>query len=143
MNLRKFPLRTTGDTDNNEGGARRRVPDFKMAKDTIAQINDKFRTAILQDTHTNAARGRVFFTQGVASLKFDTQAKILRQVQAYSDFDPEDDPYGEHDFGMIEIKDAPRIYWKIDYYEDASMAFGAEDKATAYRSLMIMLADEY
>lgn len=111
---------------------------------TIAQINDRFRKAILQDTQANAARGRVSLTQGVASLDFDTQARILIQVQTYSVFDPEDDPYGEHDFGVIELKDTPRVYWKIDYYEDASMQYGAEDKATvSYRSLLVMLADEY
>ena len=110
---------------------------------TIADINDRFRTAILQETQTNTGRGRVSLTQGVVSLNFDTQMRILTAVQAYSDFDPEDDPYGEHDFGVIELKDTPRVYWKIDYYEDASMEFGAEDKATAYRSLLVMLADEY
>ena len=110
---------------------------------TIAQQNDAFRKDILQDTQANATRGRVSLTQGVASLDFDTQARILTAVQAYSEFDPEDDPYREHDFGVIEIKDTPRVYWKIDYYEDSSMQYGAEDKATAYRSLMILLADEY
>ena len=109
----------------------------------IAQINDTFRKAILSNPEVNDPRGRVSVTQGVASLDFDMQLRILAQVRAYSVFDPEDDPYGEHDFGVIEIQGAPRIYWKIDYYEDASMEYGAEDKATAYRSLLVLRADEY
>lgn len=110
---------------------------------TIAQQNDAFRKAILQDTPAHAARGRVSLTQGVASLNFLVQARILMEVQDFTDFTKGDDPYGEHDFGVIELKCAPRVYWKIDYYEDASMQYGAEDKATAYRSLLVMLADEY
>lgn len=68
---------------------------------------------------------------------------ILAKVKAYNTFDPEDDPYGEHDFGAIDIAGVGKVFWKIDYYEDAGMEYGAEDKATAYRSLLIMLADEY
>ena len=37
----------------------------------------------------------------------------------------------------------PKVYWKIDYYEDASMEYGAEDKINCYRVLVILLADEY
>ena len=110
---------------------------------TIASQNDAFRKAILSNPEVNDPRGRVSVTQGVHALPPDVKMSVLAQVWAYSVFDPEDDPYGEHDFGVIQMQGAPRIYWKIDYYEDASMEYGAEDKATAYRSLLIMLADEY
>ena len=109
----------------------------------VAQINDAFRKGILSTPEVNDPRGGVSVTQGVHALSPDVEMSILAKVRNYTTFDPEDDPYGEHDFGVIEMQGVPRIYWKIDYYEDASMQYGAEDKATAYRSLLILLADEY
>ena len=41
---------------------------------------------------------------------------ILQKVSAFNNFTEGDDPYGEHDFGVIE--GMPRVYWKIDYYAD-------------------------
>ena len=109
----------------------------------IAERNDAFRKAILTHPEVNDPRGRVSVTQGVHALPADVKMSILAKVRDDCTFDPEDDPYGEHDFGVIQMQGVPRIYWKIDYYEDARMEYGATDKARAYRSLLIMCADEY
>ena len=83
-------------------------------------------------------------TQGVHCLPPDALMAVLLAVRNYTDFTEGDDPYGEHDFGVIELPNLPKVYWKIDYYEDANMEFGnPEDKENAYRVLMVMLADEY
>lgn len=85
-------------------------------------------------------------TQGVASLDGDTQLIILAKVRAFDTFPKDDDPYGEHDFGVVEVSTFGklyRVYWKIDYYADESMDTGTEDKIKAYRVLTLMLADEY
>lgn len=59
--------------------------------------------------------------------------------------DPEDnDPYGERDFGSIELE-GERYFWKIDYY-DRTLRFGAEDPADTsetMRVLTLMHASEY
>ena len=71
------------------------------------------------------------------------QTYIFQLVMNQQDFPIGNDPYGEHDFGVIEAIDLPKVYWKIDYYEDESMNYGTEDKINCYRVLVIMLADEY
>jgi hypothetical protein len=56
------------------------------------------------------------------------------------------DPHGEHDFGAFYINGVGKISWKIDYYADASCAWGSEDPSDAarcYRVLTIMRAEEY
>ena len=46
--------------------------------------------------------GTVYFSHGVAALPADEQAVILDRVCDFDDFKPENDPYGEHDFGAFE-----------------------------------------
>ena len=82
-------------------------------------------------------------TQGVHFLDPDVKMSILAKVKAFDNFSEANDPYGEHDFGAIEMMGAGKVFWKIDYYDDSDMEFGAEDKETAYRVLTIMLADDY
>lgn len=84
-------------------------------------------------------------TQGFAALNFDTQMQILARVRGFDTFTTDNDPYGEHDFGTIEGAGLPRCFWKIEYYADANMDTGAEDAdlETAYRVLVVMLADDY
>lgn len=76
----------------------------------------------------------------------ETQAEILERVRTFSDFRPANDPHREHDFGNIALDDSNDVFWKIDYYADASMEYGAEDPADpkrSFRVLTIMLAAEY
>ena len=82
-------------------------------------------------------------TAGIQALGNMAQTYIFQRVMNHRDFPAGNDPNGEHDFGVIEAVDLPKVYWKIDYYEDASMDYGAEDKINCYRILVIMLADEY
>ena len=107
----------------------------------IAEINDNFRKSVLTAPQKN---GRCILTRGVASLDPDTQMIILGKVESFDTFDAEvDDPYGEHDFGAIEVAGIEKIFWKIDYYADESTQNGTEDRENAYRVLIIMLADDY
>lgn len=107
---------------------------------TIAQVNDFFRKAILTNGVT---RGKCVLTQGIATLDSEQQVTIIERVQTFSDFTPDNDPYGEHDFGTVQVAGVGKIYWRIDYYADETMQAGAEDIIKAYRVLTIMLADEY
>ena len=104
----------------------------------IAEINDKFRVAVLTEPQKN---GRCIVTANVHALDPDVKMSILQKVSAFNNFTEGDDPYGEHDFGVIE--GVPRIYWKIDYYADENVDAGAEDIENAYRVLIIMLAEDY
>ncbi|MFA5879832.1 MAG: DUF3768 domain-containing protein [Candidatus Margulisiibacteriota bacterium] len=102
----------------------------------IRKLNDLFRQTFLF--------GKVFLTQGITALSPEIQSQIAKQIQSFNNFNKENDPYGEHDFGSFELEDL-KVFWKIDYY-DLSSNFGSEDPANpavTQRVLTIMLAEEY
>ena len=53
------------------------------------------------------------------ALELETKVAIYAAVQTFDCFTTDNDPHGEHDFGLIEIA-GERIMFKIDYY-DCSM----------------------
>ena len=53
------------------------------------------------------------FTQGVAALGQEAQRQIIEALRRYDDFDADNDPYGEHDFGMI-VAQGHELLFKID-----------------------------
>ena len=72
------------------------------------------------------------------------QLKILDAVAKFDRFDADNDPYGEHDFGSVDLGTA-RLFWKIDYYDQALANHSPDpaDPARTKRVLTIMLAEEY
>ena len=106
----------------------------------IARLNDAFRQSI----YGVSALGRFLITSGIQNLHEADRAAILEKVRSFDAFTPDNDPYGEHDFGSFEHA-GKRIFWKIDYYAE-DMMHGSEDPsdpARTFRVLTIMLADEY
>lgn len=104
---------------------------------SIAALNDAFRRSFIG--------GSVLLTPGITSLSEADQVAIMHAIASFGSFTPDNDPYGEHDFGRIDHPLAGRIFWKIDYY-DPSMEQGSEDPADpskTVRVLTIMLASEY
>jgi hypothetical protein len=102
----------------------------------IRALNDAFRATFLG--------GRVVVTPGVRALPLDANTLLLERVRTFSEFNSDNDPHGEHDFGAIEINGAS-FFWKIDYY-DSALEAGSEDPADpaqTTRVLTIMRADEY
>lgn len=100
----------------------------------IRELNDDFRKRFVGD--------QVIITSGIARLP--NVVALLSQVRTYDSFRPEDDPYGEHDFGSLVFADE-RIFWKIDYY-NLDLTAGAEDPSDpgiTKRVLTVMLAQEY
>jgi len=107
-----------------------------MAAEKIRELNDAFRTTM--------SGGRVMLTAGVDALPSDVKAMVIRRVATFSEFTPENDPHGEHDFGSFTLT-GQKFFFKIDYF-DAAMEFGSEDPADpskTTRVLTIMLAEEY
>lgn len=102
----------------------------------IQTLNDLFRT-----TFTG---GQVVFTSGVHHLEKEVVQAIVSKVQSFSTFTKDNDPYGEHDFGIIQ-HEGDTFYWKIDYYDKAMIA-GSENPAdpeVTTRVLTIMHRSEY
>jgi hypothetical protein len=100
----------------------------------IRELNDQAR-----QTLTGC---RVLITPGVRAL--DATVATLGVVQLYSDFTPDNDPFGEHDFGSFQFA-GETIFWKFDYYDlDFSMhSPDAADPEVTARVLTIMLGSEY
>ena len=104
---------------------------------------DTAKIAALNDHARRSFTGcRVVITQGVQTL--DDVPSVLDQVRRYSTFTPNNDPYGEHDFGSFLHGDIT-IFWKIDTYDmDLQMhSPDPTDSAVTTRVLTIMLAEEY
>lgn len=83
-------------------------------------------------------------TEGILNLPDAVRFEILQEVRSFEAFTPENDPYGEHDFGAFSFCDE-RIYWKFDYY-DCRTRYLSPDPTNAEltnRVLTILLAEEY
>ena len=52
-------------------------------------------------------------TAGVAALPRDQRAGIIAAVQAFDAFGPDNDPHGEHDFGLLRVA-GHRVMFKVD-----------------------------
>ena len=105
-------------------------------RDRIRALNDQFRTTFIG--------GRVLVTAGVRELPLDVNARVLRAVQSFADFSGNNDPYGEHDFGAVQVE-GETYFFKIDLY-DRDCRYGSEEPADpdqTTRVLTIMRADEY
>ena len=107
-----------------------------MSSERIRELNDALRTTM--------TGGRVMLTAGVDALPSDVKAMVIRRVATFSDFNADNDPHSEHDFGSFSLS-VRKFFFKIDYY-DAAMQMGSEDPADpskTTRVLTIMLAEEY
>ena len=103
------------------------------------------KIALLNDTFRRTFRGgKVMMTSGVDELPDCVKAEALRQVATFSEFTPDNDPHGEHDFGSFTLV-GRKFFWKIDYY-DKEMQHGSDnpsDPDVTTRVLTLMLAEEY
>ena len=87
----------------------------------VAALNDILRRSL--------AGGTLVLTAGVVALGRERQQTILDAVAAFDRFEPDNDSYGEHDFGAVEAA-GEDILWKIDCFDGD-------------RVLTILLAWEY
>ncbi|MDM7927551.1 DUF3768 domain-containing protein [Blastomonas fulva] len=116
----------------------------------IARLNDRARRAM-------GIACVVVATEGVRALPEADQSRLRELVETFDVFTPDNDPYGERDFGAIyqgldgvwstlrPADVALTAFWKIDTY-DRELRFGSEDPADpamTRRVLTIMLASEY
>jgi len=74
-----------------------------------ASLNDRLRSTLMG--------GVVLLSNGVASLDDDAKRRLLAAVRTFEAFSPDNDPYGEHDFGAVEIGGEAVSCSKIDYHD--------------------------
>ena len=102
--------------------------------DRIRKLNDQARQSF--------TGCRVFITPGIQAL--DDIDAVMHKVQQFDEFTPDNDPYGEHDFGSFR-HNGDTAFWKFDYFDlDLQMhSPDASDPAVTARVLTVMLANEY
>lgn len=115
----------------------------------IAEQNDAFRTglgsALWRDQRLE---GRILLTAGVAAEGAEFQSSAIRSLRAFDSFTEDNDPHGEHDFGILEVPNGPdivKVYWKIDLYDtEYCLGSGApESPRDTRRVLTLLLPSEY
>jgi len=103
---------------------------------SISRLNDLLRT--------QGIGGRVVATPSIVNLSQNTRASILEAIRIFDTFTEDNDPYGEHDFGSVEVS-GDKFFFKIDYY-DPTMERRSDNPADPQRTsrvMTIMRADEY
>ncbi len=103
----------------------------------IRDLNDRFR-------REGQGNGTILVTRGIKDYGDDFVLKVVDGVRSFDAFSQDNDPWGEHDFGAVDIE-GQRVFFKIDYYNPDCTA-GSENPANegiTHRVLTIMLPSEY
>lgn len=100
----------------------------------IAKLNDELRQLIpnLPFPH------QLVLTDEVAALPADQLSELLSLVKNFNVFTDENDPFKEHDFGKIEMRENT-FFWKYDYFDPALKYF----EQNGQRVLTVMFSHEY
>lgn len=112
------------------------VIEIDQTKRRIRDLNDVLRKTM--------EGGQWLITPGVVGLGPGAMTEAVRAVQAFEEFSSDNDPYGEHDFGSVQVM-GETLFWKIDYLDNDKM-YGSPDPSNAdltERVLTVMLASEY
>jgi hypothetical protein len=83
-------------------------------------------------------------TSDVSYLPQEQLLELVAKVQAFESFTPENDPYGERDFGQVR-QDEIDYFWKINCY-DRTLGFDSVDpvdSAQTIRILFLIKVDAY
>src|SRR5690606_11120268 len=83
-------------------------PHVKERDRRIRALNDRLRCL--------GQGGKFVITAGIAALPATEVMQIVRAVQTFGKFAPENDPWGEHDCAVITVG-THRVIWKIDYFD--------------------------
>ena len=102
----------------------------------IRELNDLLRREFIG--------GQIYLTEGVAAISQSERRAVITALREFDHFSPDNDPYGEHDFGAFTVK-SQKYFFKISYY-DKSLEYGSPDPSDVSlttRVLTLMFASEY
>lgn len=112
-----------------------------MTQDNTARmrdLNDQLRK------HPYGGHGRVVITAGVNAYGPEFVASALKEIAAFDAFTADNDPHGEHDFGIVTALGS-KLFFKVDYY-NLDLSGGSEDPsdpAQTTRVMTVMWPNEY
>ncbi len=114
-------------------------PDREQLSETdqrIRDLNDAFRRSF--------SGGKILITPGVQGLATDIASRVLQAIQNFDGFCEDNDPYGTHEFGGVEVE-GQKVWFKIDAY-DQNLEYGSpdpSDPSVTTRVMTILLPEEY
>src|SRR5215207_5346471 len=138
--LSKTHTRRPGAPASGHGSVR-----LALTGDPMTDLVDVSRIRDLNDQLRRSLGGGVLvMTRGIIDLGAKRQMAILSAIAAFDDFSPENDPYGEHDFGALTVE-GERILFKIHYLDRGLTGHSSDpaDPTVTTRVLTVMLAEEY
>lgn len=109
----------------------------------IAAQNDRFRAGLLAGMDEDL-RGNVVVTAAVRNMGRDFETAAYLAVARDTDFTQDNDPYGDHGFGVVTVN-GTKLFWKIDLYDD-ELVYGSPapaDPSVTRRILTILLPSDY
>ena len=106
----------------------------------VIQNETSAKIAALNDAHRRSMQGCTV-TKGIVAMG-SAANEVFVSVRDYAAFTEDNDPYGEHDFGSFTVGGV-KIFWKIDYYDEALKGWCDPLSPDCNRVLTIMRADEY
>ena len=112
----------------------------------IAKLNDQLRSGIgYPFSFANEQKDQFVLTQGIMdSFKDGEITTLFHDIKTFDNFNNDNDPYQERDFGSLTAK-GRKIFWKIDYY-DNNLEYLSPDNTNpevTKRVMTVMLSDEY
>lgn len=114
------------------------LPIMEERSRRIRRINDALRI------RGGTRFGVTHLSAGIAAVGPAFATRALAAVRRFDAFAPDDDPFGEHEFGTLVVDSVP-ILFKIDYY-DLDLHRHSRDNANpkvTRRVMTVMLAEEY
>ncbi len=106
------------------------------ARDRIRTLNDELRQ--------HHRGGLIVVTSGIQALRPELIQQIDEAVSRFDSFTPDNDPYGEHDFGVVRVQ-GHTVFFKIDAYDLTLTAHSPDpaNPAVTRRVMTLMLSEEY
>jgi predicted RNA-binding Zn-ribbon protein involved in translation (DUF1610 family) len=138
---RTWTLKTIYDTYVCDDCGSEAAPFWKLDKEFRLKRIVRLNNAVRQGHEEHVT---VVVTAGLKNRGEEYLIKARRAVADFDQFNGENDPHGEHDFGALTL-DGEKLFWKIDYF-DLILSAHSPDKANpdvTHRVLTIMLASEY
>lgn len=106
----------------------------------LARINDTIRMNLCKlrcNVPVEGVFGHLVFTRNAIDILGDNIEVLLSAVATFNQFNDDNDPHKEHDFGKIELFDKT-WFWKFDYYDRKLEYFGHHTHV-----LTVMNAEDY
>ncbi len=105
---------------------------------SIQKLNDKLRLGQM------GPHDRIVATNGVSGRGLEFVGRAVAIVRTFSEFTEDNDPHGEHYFGIFAL-DGITLYFKIDYYDLEMVGLSSDpaDPGKTSRVLTILEASEY